>query len=384
MPLARAELRVVALVTLPGVGPARLRALLAGGEPEVVWAELLAGSSRLELAARVGVTSEVVDSWVAAARATDLDDLARRYDESGVGVAQEGDPGYPAVLADDPEPPAVVFSRGDRRHLADRRRVAVVGTRSCSRYGVDVARELGGYLATSGVSVVSGLALGIDAAAHAGALAADAAPPIGVVGSGLDVVYPRANAGLWQQLGAVGVLLSEAPLGARPERWRFPARNRIIAGLAELVVVVESHQRGGSLSTVDEALDRGVQVMAVPGSIHSPASAGTNRLIADGSMPVCRADDVLEALGLARTGHSPGAPATGPPALPPGQAGVLDAFAWQPVTFELLGERTGLAPGPLALALESLESGGWVERRGLFFERLATPDPIPGPQAQPQ
>ena len=129
---------------------------------------------------------------------------------------------------------------------------------------------------------MSGLASGIDAAAHRGALAAGSAPPIGVVGSGLDTVYPRGQERLWRDVASAGVLLSEAPLGGAPERWRFPARNRVIAALADVVVVVESHRRGGSLHTVDEADRRGVEVMAVPGSVRNPAAAGTNELLAEG------------------------------------------------------------------------------------------------------
>jgi DNA processing protein len=385
MPLSPAEAHVVALTMLVGMGPARLNALLVGAPPGVVWAQLQGGTARAVLAARAGVTSSVVDSWVQAARLVDIDDIACRYQAAGVTVSRPGEPGYPTVLVDDPEPPAVIFSRGEAAGLAEHRCVAIVGTRSCTRYGLEVARELGECLGGAGVAVVSGLAVGIDAAAHAGALAAGGAPPVGVVGSGLDVVYPRANAGLWQRIGSAGLLLSEAPLGARPERWRFPARNRIIAGLSEVVVVVESHERGGSLSTVDEALDRGVTVMAVPGSILSPASAGSNRLIADGSMPVCCAADVLEALGLkAPIAAAAAGGGRQAPAPPPRHAAVLDAFAWQPASLELLQERTGQAPGELALALEALESSGWVERRGLFYERSARPEANTGPQAQPE
>ena len=164
-------------------------------------------------------------------------------------------------------------------------------------------RELGRDLGRAGVRVVSGLALGIDAAAHHGALDAEAdggAPPIGVVGSGLDVTYPRAHGALWTAVAAAGVLVGEAPLGAAPEPWRFPARNRIIAALGSVVVVVESHPRGGSRHTVDAAEARGRQVLAVPGSVRSPASRFTNELLADGCHPARDVTDVLVALGLER------------------------------------------------------------------------------------
>ncbi len=150
--------------------------------------------------------------------------------------------------------------------LASAARVAIIGTRSATAPGLEMARRLGAELAEAGVAIVSGLARGIDGAAHAGALPrAGAAPPIGVVGSGLDVPYPRVNAGLWSDVARAGVLISEAPPGAPPSAWRFPARNRLIAALADLVVVVESRASGGSMLTVREAIVRGRQVMAVPG-----------------------------------------------------------------------------------------------------------------------
>src|SRR5262249_15322114 len=149
----------------------------------------------------------------------------------------------------------------------DRPRVGLVGTRRCTPTGKSVARQLGRELAACGVAVVSGLAIGIDGCAHQGALAARAAPPVGVVGSRLDVVYPKSHRRLWDDVAAAGVLLSEAPLGAPPEPWRFPARNRILAALSDVVVVVESHAAGGSMHTVRAAVDRGIPVMAVPGSV---------------------------------------------------------------------------------------------------------------------
>ena len=157
---------------------------------------------------------------------------------------------------------------------------------------------MAGDLADAGVAVVSGLALGVDGAAQAGALDRGGAPVIGVVGSGLDVVYPRQHSALWRSIADAGLLVGEAPPGASPERWRFPARNRIIAAIADAVVVIESHARGGSLSTVDAALARDRTILAVPGSIRSPASDGTNDLLAQGAAPARDAGDVLVALGL--------------------------------------------------------------------------------------
>ncbi|MCA1657060.1 MAG: DNA-protecting protein DprA, partial [Actinobacteria bacterium] len=276
---------VAALAALPAMGPARLRAVLAASSPEQAWAGVVAGR-----ACREGVVTaacrpdpaEVAAGWRRAASTVDVAALWAAYRRAGVEVVATGEPGWPDALVDDPDPPAAMFYRGDLAALAEGRRVAIVGTRRCTRYGRDVAHELGRDLAAAGVRVVSGLALGIDGAAHSGALLAAAGPPVAVVGGGLDVVYPRGHAGLWEEVAGAGLLLSEAPLGTRPEAWRFPVRNRIIAALAEVVVVVESAERGGSRHTVDAAEARARPVMAVPGSVRSAVSAYPNSLLADG------------------------------------------------------------------------------------------------------
>jgi DNA processing protein len=307
-----------------------------------------------------------------AARETDVAATWVRHQLAGVGVASLGSAAYPAVLAADVEPPGVLFLRGDPGVVCGPR-VAIVGTRRCTTYGADVAFDLGHDLAAAGVAVVSGLALGIDGAAHAGALASDGAPPIAVVGSGLDVVYPRRHRALWNEVERRGVVLSEAPLGALPERWRFPARNRLLAALADVVVVVESHEAGGSLLTVTEAQRRDRTVMAVPGPVRSSASAGTNRLLADGCAPACDASDVLLALGLSPALARSARDDREPPE--DGDRAVLDALGWQPASFDQLLERTGLGLGALSLALSRLEAGGWLARRSTWYEQAARAEP---------
>lgn len=206
---------------------------------------------------------------------------------------------------------------------------------------------------------MSGLALGIDGAAHQGALAAAGAPPIGVVAGGFDRPYPVRHRGLWDQVAATGVLVSEWPLGTRSEGWRFPARNRLIVALAEVVVVIESAERGGSMVTADLAAARGVPVLAVPGSIRNPAAAGTNRLVRDGAAPACDVDDVLVALSLAAGSAGSPPPERRPPPAPAGAA-VLAAMGWDPLTTDALASRTGLAPATLSLHLAHLELDGWI------------------------
>lgn len=370
------------LVGLPGIGPHRLVALLDEWPPAEAWERATSGDARrlvtasgrsLALGRDGSVDRDLLEAWRQAARGSDPGAALARHQAAGVQVLLRDDARYPQALLADIDPPAVLFARGDLRGL-DGPRVAVVGTRRCTGTGAGMARELGHDLAAADVSVVSGLALGIDGAAHRGTLDAlrsgeGKAPPVGVVGSGLDVVYPARHLDLWAAVAAEGVLLSEAALGLRPTAWRFPARNRIIAALADVVVVVESHAAGGSLLTVEEALRRDVPVMAVPGSVRSASAAGTNQLLADGCPPVRDVTDVLVALGL--TPASRRLRADRRPA--PDETGVvvLEAFDWQPASLEHLAVRTGLPLTDLALAVERLVASGWVSVEGGWFERVA-------------
>ncbi|MCU1353464.1 MAG: dprA, partial [Acidimicrobiales bacterium] len=300
---------LAALAQLPGIGPVRLLALHRAGAPAAVWDTVCAGrADRLAaLDGRMGSQPPVLArTWAEAAAGVDPAAVLAAHEAAGCRVVALGTPQYPAALVDDPLPPAVLFVQGHPQ-LLELPSVAVVGTRNATRAGRDFAFDLGAGLAAAGVAVVSGLALGIDGAAHRGVLSAvDAADPalgrapglpIGVVAAGLDIAYPRRHADLHDAVRSCGVLVSEVALGGRPEAWRFPARNRIIAALARAVVVVESRGSGGSMITAGAALDRGVPVLAVPGDVRSPVAAGTNDLIADGAHPARDLDDVLVAIG---------------------------------------------------------------------------------------
>lgn len=294
-----AEVRArLAILSLPKMSPTRSRWLFSGlGGPDVAVAavaRLRASRLPLETAPR-GLTRSVVALWRDNLQAQDLDQVLARHGAHGIGITSPLDQHWP--FDEDPEPPLLLFHRGDLGLLAHRATAAVVGTRRCTSVGRTVAYRMGHDLAEAGVAVVSGLAIGVDGAAHRGALDAGG-PAIGVVASGLDVVYPGGNRDLWQQVTEHGLLLGEAPAGTGPERWRFPARNRLIASLSRGVVVVESHGRGGALSTVDEAIARDRPVMAVPGSVLSSASDGTNELLIDGATPVRNGPDVIGTLGL--------------------------------------------------------------------------------------
>lgn len=379
------EAAAVALASLPDINPHRLRAIRQAYGFERGWQAVLDGrvSRHPRLARCLGEPPTTVEARMARDAAR-LDPVAllSAHQSAGVQVVVLGDDRYPSVLAADHEPPAVLFARGDLARVAGRR-VAVVGTRRCTRGGSLVAFELGAELARAGVTVVSGLALGIDGAAHDGALSVTgegAAPVVGVVGSGLDVVYPKRHAALWERVARHGVLLSEWPLGTEAVGWRFPLRNRIIAALADLVVVVESHTAGGSLNTVEQATRRGREVMAVPGSVRSPASAGTNALLFDGASPARDAADVLGALGFASTGqqslHWPdpaggaGEPA-GAPVPEPADLELLELLGAEARTLDQLAADSGRDLADLAVTVLRFELQGWVVRTGTWVERVA-------------
>ena len=344
------EAFVAALAALDEVGPARLRWLLSLGAPAEVWERLRAG----RLPSSPAVPAALPHRWSVAQ--VDPEQLWARCMELGVGVACIGGPGYPAALVGDPDPPVVLFHLGDPDVLV-RPRVAVVGTRRATPYGRQVARDLGHDLAASGVCVVSGLALGIDAAAHRGAVAGGSGAAA-VVGSGLDAPCPRANRELCAQLAAGGVVLSEVPPGVAGAPWRFPVRNRVLAGLSQAVVVVESAGAGGSMHTVREALDRDVPVLAVPGPVQSPVSAGPHELVSDGAALCTGAQDVLDLLGLAN--QIPVVPDPRPQ--PVGAAAaVLRAAAWLPTPVAHLAQSVDLPVVQVLAEVESLRRDGWVE-----------------------
>ena len=273
---------------------------------------------------------------------------------------ERGAPGYPPLLAAIPDPPAVLWLRGIAEPtLLARPAVAVVGARACSSYGRTVARMLGRELAAAGLVVVSGLARGIDAEAHRGALDARGVT-VAVLGCGIDRDYPAAHRELARRIAESGLIVSEYEEGIEPAPWRFPARNRIIAGLCAATVVVEARERSGALITADFALEDGREVMVVPGEITSTVSAGSNALLRLGATPVTAAADVLEAYGIV-VEQAP----TEPPA---GLAGrLLDRLAEQPASIDELARTLGLEPGDVAAALIELELTGLVsEEDGVY------------------
>jgi DNA processing protein len=289
----------------------------------------------------------------------DEDAYRRRLDADGVSFVGRDDAGFPQRLLAIHDPPAGVFVRGEGDVPQDEPAVAIVGARACSPYGTSVAKGLARELAAAGVIVVSGLARGIDGAAHRGAL--ETGTTLAVLGCGIDRDYPRAHAALAAEITAEGWVVSEYAPGVEPAPWRFPARNRIVAGLSDATVVVEARERSGALITADLALDEGREVLAVPGEITSQLSAGTNHLLRLGATPVTCAGDVLQALGVR------------PP--PPSAAPVLEArletirvvVADAPTGADEVVRRTGLDAARVAAALAELELLGIIEQAdGLY------------------
>jgi DNA processing protein len=271
--------------------------------------------------------------------------------------------GFPPLLRAIHDPPRGLFLRGGGgEDVLSWPAAAVVGARACSSYGGQVARMLGRELAAAGVLVVSGLARGIDGEAHRGALEAGGVT-VGVLGCGIDRIYPAAHAQLAEGMSERGLVISEYEPGIEAAPWRFPARNRIIAGLCQATVIVEARERSGALITADFALEEGREVFVVPGEITSALSAGTNRLLKVGAAPLTDPRDVLEVLGVEPPGPPP------QPELGEAAAAVLVRLRDGAASADELARRTALDPGPLAAALAELELSGVVaEAEGLYRE----------------
>lgn len=316
----------------------------------------------------MAMSDSLLERLSAQARAVDDEVMARLLAASALGVTTVGSAEYPKCLANDPERPGVLFYRGELSAL-NAERVGIVGTRNATAAGRATAEELGAALAEAGICVVSGLALGIDAAAHRGAVNArsGAAPCVAVVGNGLDECYPKRNERLWEQVIARHLLISEWPPGTTPDAFRFPLRNRIIAALSKVLVVVESRERGGSLITARACLDRGIEVMVVPGSPKSRASEGTNLLLRDGATPVTSVVDILDAVGSG-VRHLP---ATISPPLDDVSAEIVERCAAGPATLDTIVADCELGLGVVAMAVADLlaagrlcERDGWIEVAG--------------------
>ncbi len=342
-----AVMRVVIAGARAGIEPSGA-ARRAGG-PEAL---LAATTRRLD---QLGVPA-TFQAALRSARSADIEAYRRELAESGTSCATGDDPAYPAALHDLHDPPLAVFLRGAAvaPPPAGRAAVAIVGARRPTDAGLRLARRLGAFAAGSGLTVVSGMALGIDAAAHAGALDAGGLT-VAVLGCGTDIAYPRSHRGLYARILEHGLAVSEYPPGTAPAPWRFPARNRLIAALAGTLVVVEARARSGALITADHALDLGRDVVAVPGAAGSSSAAGTNGLIKSGAGLVEDEADLSVWLGV----DEPVGPE--PPADPAVRA-VLERLSGRPAYADDIAAAAGIGPGPAAALLSRLEIDGWLAR----------------------
>lgn len=338
-----------------GVGPARLRMLIeAFGDVERAW------HAPAEALARAGLDRRSLENLLETRARVDLDREVRRVAAVDAHILTWEDEGYPKLLAEIPDPPPVLYVRGELRP-EDAWAVAVVGTRRASTYGREVTRRLVTVLAQSEVTIVSGLARGIDAVAHQAALEAGGRT-IAVLGCGIDLVYPPEHRELARRIAAQGALVTEYPPGTSPEPGNFPPRNRIISGLSLGIVVTEAGRNSGALITADYAAEQGRDVFAVPGSILSAGCAGTNRLIQDGAKPVLDAADILQELNLTMVAEQKEArqalPTTETEAL------ILAHLSAEPVHVDDLTRAVGLPVAQVTSTLALMELKGMVRQVG--------------------
>ncbi len=357
----RREQAWLTLALVPGLGPAHARRL----SERVGGPEAACGLGRGALLA-AGVLPEAAAAWPAARAAAAAE--CERLSALGASLLVWDGPGYPDRLRAIADPPLVLAVRGTL--IADEPAVAVVGARRASGYGRRVAEELARGLAEVGITVVSGLATGIDAAAHRGALAARGRT-VAVLATGVDGVYPRWHAALARDVAASGALVSEFPCGTAPLPHHFPRRNRVISGLCLGTIVVEAALRSGSLITARSALDQGREVFAVPGPIGAVLHAGTNQLIRQGATLVTRVEDVVEAVAPQLRDRC-GTARAASPTLDPLETRVLAALAPGDTHVDDVIRRTALAPGAALETLLALELRGVVEQQpGMRFRARA-------------
>ncbi len=359
---------------LPNIGPVTLNRLLQefGNDPVEI---LSAPRRRLETVKGVGPeTSEALTNW-----RTHFD-LAReeeRLAKTGTAFITTRDPGYPKLLKEIHDPPIGLYRKGD--YLFDQPCIAVIGSRRTTLYGQTVAKKLGADLARLGFCVVSGLARGIDTAAHEGALSVGG-KTAAVLGCGIDIVYPPENLGLYRQIAETGAVLSEFPFGRKADKQTFPMRNRVVSGMCEAIVVVESDVSGGAMITAKFAGEQGRLLYAVPGRIDQPSSAGCHQLIRDGATLFTHVDDILNELNYL-DGLRPQAIETAGqpklleqlmPQLDAAEAKVMQAFAGGGILgLDAVAAATGLGPPQVSAALMGLELKKLLQKRadGTFEAR---------------
>lgn len=362
------------LNALPNIGPISLNRLLEelGGDPRTV---LTTPPRQLERVKGIGPTiSGTIANWP---EHFDLERELERMARATTDFITPRDDGYPRLLREIPDPPIGLYRKG--KYAFDRPNIAIVGSRRTTLYGQSVAKKLGAELGQLGFCVVSGLARGIDTAAHEGALSVGG-KTAAVLGCGIDIIYPPENLELYRRIEADGAILSEFPFGRRADRQSFPMRNRVVAGICEAVVVVESDVNGGSMITARFAGEQGRLIYAVPGRIDQVTSHGCHQLIRDGATLLTGVDDILSELNYLdgfrpspvppKSGDSSGPPAAG--ALTDEEAQVMQCFAGGAIlNLDAISAQTGRATAELSATLMLLELRHLVAKRadGAFEAR---------------
>jgi DNA processing protein len=338
-----------------GIGPLRLRALLdAYGSIERAWH---ASPEQLKSA---GLDSRSIKNLLKTRSSIDLERELKRVEAVGAQILTWESPNYPRLLLETSAPPPVLYVKGELTE-DDAWAVAVVGTRRASTYGREVTRRLAGALARNGITIVSGLARGIDGVAHRAALEAGGRT-IAVFGCGIDQIYPPEHRKLAEQITTHGALVSDYPVGTPPEGRNFPPRNRIISGLSLGVLVTNAGKSSGALITADFGAEQGRDVFAVPGSILTQGSVGTNQLIQDGAKLVSRAEDILEELNLTMVAEQ-----TEARQVLPGdetEAALLEQLSAEPVHVDELQQQSGLPISQVTSTLALMELKGMVRQVG--------------------
>jgi len=307
-----------------------------------------------------GLGTKVVGRLIEVRKDVDLDRLWDKINSQGIRILTWEDEAYPPRLKDIDHPPPILYVRGEflpEDHYA----VAIVGTRKVSSYGRQVTEDISSFLASNGVTVISGLARGVDAIAHSAILKSGGRTDA-VLECGVDRIYPPENRALAEQIMARGALISDYPIGTAPESSNFPPRNRIISGLSLAVIVIEAGETSGALITAEFAAEQGREIFAVPGNILAPQSRGTNKLIQNGAIPLLTPQDLLQALNLTRVGEEKAARKI----LPANEveAQVLNALGNEPLHVDELRIQTGLPVEKVSAALVMMELKGLVRQVG--------------------
>jgi DNA processing protein len=348
------KLAIWALASIEGIGSTRIK-LLTG--------RFGSAAAVLEQELKTLTEIETINESLARAilRPPDWDLLENKYIDSipeGSEFIPLTDPAYPGRLRNIADPPPFLYQSGDSSIL-ENPCFALVGSRKASEYGLRVAREIASELAAAGVVIVSGLAHGIDSAAHEGAIKSGG-KTVAVFGNGLDIIYPAGNRRLAADVKERGCLISEFPRGTRPEPFNFPFRNRIISGLSDGVLVVEARTQSGALITAGLALEQGRDVLAVPGNIDSELSDGPNSLLRSGAIPVLSAQDIFDNFGWHKSLHKE---YSRKPDLSGDEAEIYKHLSVKPVHLDDLIRKTGLGPGKTAEVLLNLELKGFITRK---------------------